>query len=113
MTARKTPGLRLVESLRGLLEDGYEFDEAEEHLLSMIESETDRVAALRAVLADELAKDQVSTRRVTELSAEIRLLEKQIGQWSASLRPKQAESKSWTHQKAANSRWRGGGLAAL
>ncbi|MDJ0100061.1 hypothetical protein QM603_21390 [Gordonia alkanivorans] len=75
MTPRKTPGSRLVESLRGLLEDGYEFDEAEEHLLSMIESETDRVAALRAVLADELAKDQVSTRRVTELSAEIRLLE--------------------------------------
>ena len=106
MTPRKTPGSRLVESLRGLLEDGYEFDEAEEHLLSMIESEADRVAALRAVLADELGKDQVSTRRVTELSAEIRLLEKQVGQWCASLRPKQAADKSWTHQKAANARWR-------
>ncbi|MDH3026826.1 hypothetical protein QEN35_20940 [Gordonia alkanivorans] len=114
MTPRKTPGIRLVESLRGLLDQGYEFDEAEEHLLEMIEAETDRVAALRAVLADELAKAEVSTRRVTELSAEIRLLEKQIGQWSASLRPKQTEAKSWTHQKAANTRWRTvGGLTAL
>ncbi|WP_267616920.1 hypothetical protein [Gordonia bronchialis] len=106
MTPRRSAGSRLVSSLRGLLEDGYEFDEAEEHLLSMVESEADRVTALRGVLADELAKDQISTRRVTELSAEIRLLEKQIGQWCDSLRPKQARDKSWTHQKAANARWR-------
>lgn len=106
MTPRRTTGSRLVSSLRGLLEDGYEFDEAEQHLLSMIEAETDRVTVLRRVLDDELGKDQVSTRRVTELSAEIRLLEKQVGQWCASLRPKQVDQKSWTHAKAAHARWR-------
>lgn len=113
MTPRKTPGSRLVESLRNLVDPGDEFDEAEEHLLEMIEAEADRVAALRAVLAAELTKAEVSTRRVTELSAEIRLLEKQLGQWAASLRPKQTEAKSWTHVKAANTRWRGGGPALV
>lgn len=106
MTARKRPGKALVESLRGLLEQGFEFDEAEEHLLSLIESETDRTAALRVVLDAELGKEEISTRRVTELSAEIRLLEKQVGGWCDSLRPKQTADKSWTHQKAAQARWR-------
>ncbi|UAK38556.1 hypothetical protein K8O93_01815 [Gordonia bronchialis] len=98
--------MRLVESLRGLLDPGFEFDEAEEQLLSMIESETDRVDALRKVLDDEMAGEQVSTRRVTELAAEIRLTEKQIGTWCVQLRPQLATQKSWQHQKAAHARWR-------
>lgn len=106
MTARKRPGRALVVSLRGLLEQGFEFDEAEEQLLSMVEAETDRVTVLRRVLDDELGRDQVSTRRVTELSAEIRLLEKQIGTWCVQLRPQLATQKSWQHQKAAHARWR-------
>ncbi|MGC5246424.1 hypothetical protein ACPXB3_05815 [Gordonia sp. DT219] len=106
MTARKTAGKKLVATLRGLLEQGYEFDEAEQHLLAQIEAETDRVVVLRRVLDAELAKPEVSTRRVTELSAEIRLLEKQVAGWCDSLRPKQTAEKSWVHQKAANARWR-------
>ncbi|MFW0789643.1 hypothetical protein [Gordonia sp. CPCC 205333] len=105
MTPRKTPGKALIESLRGLLDPGYEFDEAEEHLLTLIESEADRVAALRELLAVEMDKAEVSTRRVSELSAEIRLLEKQVSTWAASLRPASPVVRSWQHQKAAHARW--------
>lgn len=103
----KTAGKALVLSLSGLLEPGFEFDEAENHLLTLIELETDRAAAMRDVLAVELAKDDVSTRRVSEISAEIRQLEKQAATWCESLRPKETSQKSFLHQKAANSRWKG------
>ena len=105
MTPRKMPGKALIESLNGLLDPGMEFDEAEQQVLALIELTTDRLAPMRQILADELTKDEPSTRRVSELSAEVRLLEKQLAGWCDSLRPKAPAAKSWQHQKAANARW--------
>jgi hypothetical protein len=77
--------------------------------LDLIESAADRVAILKGLFGAEVGKVPVSTRRVTELSAEIRQHEANIQKWIAVLDPYMSrQPKSKQHQSAAFSRWHGG-----
>ena len=77
--------------------------------LDLIESAADRVAILKGLFGAEVGKVPVSTRRVTELSAEIRQYEANIQKWIAVLDPYMPrQPKSKQHQSAAFSRWHGG-----
>ncbi|MDT5409061.1 MAG: hypothetical protein QOG14_1281 [Mycobacterium sp.] len=48
---------------------------------------------------------EVSTRRVTELAAELRQLESNIAKWSVQLDPDMEIQKSARHVAASNARW--------
>lgn len=112
MTTRRTSGKRLVAKLNGALKvSGSEWTEVEMVTLDMIESAGDRVAALKELFDAELAKDQVSTRRATEVAAEIRQLEANIQRWATTLDPEMSRTKSAAHQHAANVRWGNRGTA--
>jgi hypothetical protein len=93
----------------GPLEKGVEWTEAEQATLDLIESAADRVAILKRLFDEEVVREPVSTRRVTELSAEIRQHEANIQKWIAVLDPYMSrQPKSKQHQSAAWSRWHGG-----
>ena len=73
----------------------------------MIRDAIDRIDALKAHLAVELAKPMLS-RRGVEIAAEVRQLEANVGKLVASLGtdPDAASPpKSVKHQRAANARW--------
>ena len=110
MSAPKSPGKRLISALNGSLKEPVEWTEQEQATLGLIESAADRVAVLKELFDAEVAKVPVSTRRVTELSAEIRQHEANLQKWIATLDPYMARSsqKSSQHQQAAYSRWHGG-----
>ena len=82
MTA-KTPVQGLVEALNRSLKGDAEWTEAEQVTLGVIEEAADRVAVLRRMFEAETGKAAVSTRRVTEVSAEIRMSEANINRWVA------------------------------
>lgn len=83
--------------------------EAELVTLGLIEAAADRMALLERLFEAEVEKGQVSTRRVTELSAEIRQTETNIAKWSGELDPYMfRQPKSKQHQAAAHSRWHRG-----
>ncbi|BBY19028.1 hypothetical protein [Mycolicibacterium litorale] len=104
-----TAGKRLINALSEALEAGMEWTEAEEATLGLIESAADRVAILKRLFDTEVEKPEVSTRRVTELSAEIRQHEANIQKWVSVLDPYMSrQPKSKQHQSAAHSRWHGG-----
>ena len=104
-----TPGKRLINALNGALDKGVEWTEAEQATLDLIESAADWVAILNRLFDEELEREPVSTRRVTELSAEIRQHEANIQKWIAVLDPYiSRQPKSKQHQSAAWSRWHGG-----
>lgn len=86
-----------------------EWTEIELITLNQIEAAADRVEVLKALLDAETAKDPVSTRRVSEVAAEVRQLEVNIVKWSQQLVPDPSVSapKSVQHQRAALTRWRG------
>jgi hypothetical protein len=105
----KTAGKRLISTLNGALSDGVEWTEAELVTLGLIASAADRMAVLVRLFDGEVEKPAVSTRRVTELSAEIRQTEANIAKWSAELDPYMSrQPKSKQHQQAAHSRWHRG-----
>lgn len=109
MTTRMTAGKRLVRTLNKSLDAGVEWTEAERAVLGLIEAAADRVAVLQALFDLEVGKLAVSTRRVTELSAEIRQTESNIAKWIATLDPYMSrQPKSKQHQQAAHSRWHRG-----
>ena len=107
---RITPGKRLVRTVNKALKEGCEWTETEQIALGLIEEAGDRVAVLRDLFDAETAKPAVSTRRVTELAAEIRQTEATIALLVAQLIPDPdgAPTKSAQHQRAANSRWHRG-----
>jgi hypothetical protein len=82
----------------------------EQIALGLIEECGDRVAVLRDLFNIETAKPAVSTRRVTELAAEIRQTEGTIAKLVTQLvpDPDSVVLKSAQHQRAANSRWHRG-----
>jgi hypothetical protein len=78
-------------------------------MLGLIESAADRVAVLERLFDEEVTCEKVSTRRVTELAAEIRQHQANIAKWSAELDPYMSrQPKSKQHQSAAYTRWHGG-----
>ncbi|WP_333894507.1 hypothetical protein [Mycolicibacterium gadium] len=108
MASRITAGKRLVRTLNKSLLDGIEWTEAETLTLGLIEAAADRLAVLKELFAAEVAKPAISTRRVTEVSAEIRQTEAGIQKWIAALDPyMQKQPKSRQHQQAAWTRWHG------
>lgn len=109
MTVPKSPGKRLVSTLAEALDKGVEWTEAEQATLDLIEAAADRVAVLKRLFDAEVEKVPVSTRRVTELSAEIRQHESNLQKWISILDPYMArQPKSKQHQSAAYTRWHGG-----
>ncbi|AWK74276.1 hypothetical protein CBI38_24690 [Rhodococcus oxybenzonivorans] len=105
---KKSEGMRVVEQLNKLLDAPAEWDERELLVLDSIRKAADRGALLADLLTIEGAKEPVSTRRITELAAEIRQCEANVLRWSATLNPDTTvpEQKSLRHQQAANTRWR-------
>ncbi|WP_146777776.1 hypothetical protein [Rhodococcus wratislaviensis] len=99
--------MRVVEQLNKLLDAPAEWDEREQLVLDSIRKAADRGALLADLLAVEAAKEPVSTRRITELAAEIRQCEANVLRWSATLNPDatEQEPKSLRHQQAAQARW--------
>ena len=76
--ARMTPGKRLVRLLHKSLAEGCSWTESELVSLAKIEKAEDRLAVLEAIFAAETAKAEPSTRRVAEVSGEIRQTEQLI-----------------------------------
>ena len=109
MRTRQTAGKRLVEALNGALpeRDGKraEWTETEAVLLGLIEDAADRVEVLKQLFDAEVAKAPTSTRRVTELTAELPQHEMAIAKWTSCLDIGMAQVKSARHQHAANVRW--------
>jgi len=108
MRVSKTPGWRLVATLNATLAEGVECTEREQVVLGLIAETADRVAVLKRLFAAEVGNEQPSTRRVTELSAEVRQCETMIAKLVASLDPDMTKAKSARHVHAANARWHRG-----
>jgi hypothetical protein len=107
MRVSKTPGKRLVATLTGALAKGVEWTETEQVTLGLIAETADRAAVLNRLFAAEVDKPEVSTRRVTELAAEVRQCEANIARMISSLDPDMSRRpKSRQHQ--AYSRWHHG-----
>jgi hypothetical protein len=100
-----TAGKRLVQTLNKTLAPDAEWLESELVALGIIEGTADRVEVLKTLFDAEVAKVPTSTRRVTELAAEIRQCEAGIVKVIASLDPQMQRPKSARHVAAANSRW--------
>lgn len=103
---RKTAGERVVAQLTAALKPGFKWSHAESITLDQIRISLDRAEVLTGLLGAELAKDQVSTRRVTEVSAEIRQLQAGALKLVQGMDPQAENIKSARHVKAANERWR-------
>jgi hypothetical protein len=85
-----------------------EWTEREALVLGLIEAAGDRLAVLERLFDAEVSKVEPSSRRVTELAAEIRQTEANIAKWSAELDPYMArQPKNKQHQSAAYTRWHG------
>lgn len=85
--------------------DDAEWTEAERVTLGLLEEAADQVEVLKRLFDAEVDKEPVSTRRVTELSAEIRQHEVNIAKWVAGFDLDMERVKSVRHQHAANVRW--------
>jgi len=111
VSARLTAGKRIRRTLdKALLTRNgktAKWDETEQVVLDLIEAAADRAELLRSLFTAELAKPEISTRRVTEVAAEARQLEANIAKMVGSLDPKaqRQAQKSPQHAAAANSRW--------
>lgn len=102
-------GPALIALLNKSLGKGVDWTEAEEATLDLISSTADRVEILKRLFDAEVEKEPVSTRRVTELSAEIRQHEANLQKWIGLLDPYMSKQpKSRQHQQAAHSRWHSG-----
>lgn len=81
-----------------------EWDPAEEHHLGAAARAADRAAALRVAFAAELAGEQ-RPGELVKLSAELRALDKAIGDHLGRLQIGEGPAKSRQHQAAVNARW--------
>jgi hypothetical protein len=105
MPPRQTAGKRLVRQLNKALAPGAEWDEREQIALGLVEDAADRAAVLRTLFDIESNREQVSTRRVTELAAEIRQTEATIEKLVAQLMPDpEAVPVKWCIHGMANTR---------
>jgi hypothetical protein len=108
MTTRNTPGRRLKRLLDSALADGCSWTEQETVAIDKACRAEDRAAALQQLLDAELAKPLPSSRKATELAAEVRMLETAVVRLVGSLVPDPdvaAVHKSAQHQAAARTRW--------
>ncbi|WP_067566394.1 hypothetical protein [Nocardia acidivorans] len=101
----KTAGDQAVDALTADLGEGMEWSQIELLTLESIRTAIDRSAKLRELLDAETGKALPSSRRVTELAAEIRQCEASVIRWAQSLDPRGESVKSAAHQHAANARW--------
>ena len=109
MTAKPSPGKRLVDSLTSALPSNMEWTTEESITLDAVGHAGNRLDALRKRF-DRAARDpEVSENRLAVLSAEIRLLEEAINRWAKSLNSDgtQVKAVSRQHRNAAMIRWHG------
>lgn len=117
MSSRLTAGKRIRRTLdKSLLTRNGKtasWEETELVVLDLIESTADRAQLLRGLFAVEMAKPEVSTRRATEVAAEIRQCDANVAKMVGSLDPKaqRQAQKSPQHTAAANARWHPAALA--
>jgi hypothetical protein len=112
MKKTDTAGARLVKLLDEGLPSGIVWTANERAILGLISDHADRVEALKALQASELAKPEVISHRVVEIVAEIRTTQAQIARMVAGLDPEMANTaKSVRHQQAAYARWNGVGVS--
>jgi RNA binding exosome subunit len=113
MTAKESPGKRLIKALTSALPDGMEWTEVEGITLDAVEHAGNRLDALRKRFDTAAANPEVTENRLAVLSAEIRLLEDAINRWVRALNPDGSQTKavSLQHQRAAFSRWHGSASA--
>jgi hypothetical protein len=109
---KDTAGQRLRKLLDEGLPNGIVWTAKERAVLALIEQSADRIEALKAVLATELARPVVAAHRVCELAGEIRISESSVAKMIAALDPEMVVSaKSVKHQQAAYARWNGVGIS--
>lgn len=81
-----------------------EWTEKESAILERACTTADRAAVLRAAFEDEQVGEKHPSVMV-KLSAEIRMLDKQVVDFVAAINPGDGAAKSERHQRAAASRW--------
>ncbi|MGY4650585.1 hypothetical protein [Mycobacterium sp. URHB0021] len=114
MTAKESPGKRLVKALTSALPDSMEWTQVEGITLDAVEHAGNRLDALRKRFDVAARNPEVTENRLAVLSAEIRLLEDAINRWVRTLNPDGSQTKSVSapHQRAALSRWHGASASA-
>lgn len=109
--AALSPGRRLVRLLTKSLPPNAEWTESEQATLGLIADSADRIEALKAHLAVELDKPEVS-RRGIELAAEVRQLEANLVKMVALLDPEMSNGRG-SRDSISTRRIRGGIVARL
>ena len=107
MSAKRTPGQALVESLARQLPANMEFDESETAVLELIAQATDRLAAVRKRFDVIVADPQTAESRIAALQTAIHQLEGDVFRWTKSLSLGAPQAKSIRHQRAVNAGGRG------
>ena len=105
MTARLTPGKRLVKALEAALPDGWSFTDADRLTLARMAAAEDRRHTLIALFEAEASKPVPSAHKTAALAAEVRQLETYLAKATAELSPPEpdmAPQKSAKHVHAAN-----------
>jgi hypothetical protein len=109
MSSRQTPGRRLKRLIDTALAPGCSWTEQEQVAIDKAVKAEDRAAALQKLLDVELAKPLPSSRRVTELAGEIRMLEQTVVKLVAALVPDPdlavVPKAASQQQAAARTRW--------
>ena len=107
--AMQAPGRRLKKLIDSALAENCSWDEKELVAISKAVAAEDRAAALQKMLNAELAQPEPRSRKVVELSGEIRQLESVVVRLIRELVPNpnavSMPSKSRQHQEAARTRW--------
>src|SRR5215207_3760348 len=107
--AMKTPGRRLKKLLDAALSENCSWTEQELVAIDKASKAEDRCAALQKLLDVELALPEPRSRKVVELSGEIRQLDSLVCRLVKELVPDpdavSMPSKSRQHQDAARTRW--------
>jgi hypothetical protein len=107
--AMQAPGRRLKRLIDSALAENCSWAEAEQVSIGKAVKAEDRAAALQKMLDVELALPEPRSRKVVELSSEIRQLEAMVVRMIRELVPDPGAvslpQKSRQHQEAARARW--------
>ena len=99
------PGRELVEALTADLGPHMQWTPTEQITLSFIERAADRRIPLAARFDKLVADPDTPPSHLAALSGELRLIDKMLHKWIASLDPNDVQAKSMRHVRAANARW--------